>query len=75
MSMGQDFREVSREDLFGIPRELKVSGIVSQIAVGFDHALILTETYILYAMGSNIYGQLGVNRNTGLAYHLHPLTK
>ena len=75
MSTGQDFREVSREDLFGIPRELKVSGVVSQIAVGFDHALILTETYRLYAMGSNIYGQLGVNRNTGLAYHLHPLTK
>lgn len=33
-STGQDFREVSREDLFGIPRELKISGLVKQIAVG-----------------------------------------
>lgn len=43
--------------------------------MGKDHALFLTEMHRVFAIGSNLYGQLGVNRNTGLTYHLHPLTK
>jgi len=66
---------VQKEELYGIPRELSLSCSVQQIAVGSDHALILTETNSVLAFGSNLYGQLGVNKNTGLHYHLHPLSK
>lgn len=74
-STGYDFREVTRDDMYGIPRQISISFNVSQISVGRDHALILTEVNKVFAFGSNLYGQLGVNKNTGLHYHLHPLTK
>lgn len=35
----------------------------------------MTKSHRVFAFGSNLYGQLGVNKNTGLSYHLHPLTK
>ena len=32
-------------------------------------------TQKVYSFGSNLFGQLGVHKTTGLPYHLHPITK
>lgn len=34
--------------------------LVKQMACGLDHAHLLTATGMLYSMGSNTYGQLGI---------------
>nr|CAG4709502.1 unnamed protein product [Naegleria fowleri] len=36
---------------------------IQQVAVGYDHTLILTETNELYVCGSNAYGKLGMGKN------------
>lgn len=35
---------------------------VGQVACGTDHTLVLTVTGLVYAMGSNAHGQLGIHR-------------
>lgn len=42
------------------PRFFKYSVNITRISCGFDHALLLSETGIVYGMGSNKYGQLGL---------------
>ena len=41
------------------------SGPVTQIAAGGEHSLALTSTGQLYAFGSNQFGQLGIEANSG----------
>lgn len=63
-SIGKDFRNrLSDQDdrQFGIPRRLPIQSSVSQIALGKDHAVFLTSDNLLYSMGSNQYGQLGLH--------------
>ena len=43
---------------------IKLSGKVKQIVGGLEHLLILTVNGNVYAMGSNQYGQLGINPKT-----------
>lgn len=74
-SCGFDLRQVQSEEHYGIPRLLAIAGGVRQISVGKDHALFITATQKVYAFGSNMVGQLGVHKTTGLSYHLHPITK
>ena len=42
-STGFDYRVVSKEELYGIPRMLSVQGRVLNVSVGKDHALMLTD--------------------------------
>jgi alpha-tubulin suppressor-like RCC1 family protein len=42
-----------------------LSGRVTQIAAGADHALVLSSTGQLYAFGDNTYGELGTTTNLG----------
>ncbi len=41
------------------------SGVVTQVAAGADHSLVVTSTGQLYSFGYNKYGQLGVSENNG----------
>ena len=61
--LGKDFREVKQEEderQYGIPRGLDIKQPAMQLALGKDHAIILTEDSTLYSLGSNQYGQLGI---------------
>ena len=62
-SLGKDFRIISPGSRnndnrdFGIPRPLFDSNIViDQIALGRDHAVLLSERGQVYTYGSNQYG-------------------
>ena len=46
---------------FTLPNE----NFIAQVALGFDHTLILTTEGQLYAWGGNFFGQLGNNSNVG----------
>lgn len=41
-STGFDFRYVKRDDLYGVPRSLSFDGSIKEVALGRDHALILS---------------------------------
>lgn len=61
--LGKDFRLKKDEQddrQYGVPRVLSLPHKVSQVALGKDHALLLTAESELFAFGSNQYGQLGV---------------
>jgi alpha-tubulin suppressor-like RCC1 family protein len=48
------------------------TGPVVQIAAGISHSLALTSTGQLYAFGSNEFGQLGVQANSGTTNPMPP---
>ena len=63
-SLGKDFRdheENKDERQYGIPRQLVLPQAVSMMALGKDHAIFVTHESILWSMGSNQFGQLGVD--------------
>ncbi len=39
---------------------------VKQVAAGFDHSLVLTESGAVYAWGDNTYGQVGIDSAKGI---------
>lgn len=43
-----------------IPYHLKLEVLISQIACGKSHTVLVTKSGVLYTMGSNLKGQLGV---------------
>ena len=43
-----------------MPRGLSLKQPAIELALGKDHAIILTENSTLYSLGSNQYGQLGI---------------
>eukprot|EP00347_Sterkiella_histriomuscorum_P005355 403356926 len=73
-SMGQDFRKVKHDFLYGIPRQLRIENKVKQVALGKDHGLFLDEIGQIYSFGSNQFGQLGIQDKSQLDYQLSPLT-
>lgn len=42
------------------PRFFKYTVNILRISCGFEHSLLLSETGLVYAMGSNKFGQLGL---------------
>ena len=55
-SLGKDFREVKQEEderQYGIPRGLTLKTPATQLALGKDHAIILTEDSNIFSLGSN----------------------
>lgn len=66
-SLGKDFRENPQsggEKTNGVPRLLKVGQVVTQMAIGRDHAVIVTADSALYTFGANQFGQLGISAST-----------
>jgi alpha-tubulin suppressor-like RCC1 family protein len=55
-SSGFDLRSVVKEYQFGIPRLLKMDIIIKQVSLGKDHALFLSNSFDVYAFGSNHFG-------------------
>ena len=61
--LGKDFRDKKDDQddrQYGVPRILRLPHEITQIALGKDHALLLTEDSQLFSFGSNQFGQLGV---------------
>lgn len=61
--LGKDFRkkkEDQDERQFGVPRCLNLRHPVDSIALGKDHALLLTSESQIFSFGSNEFGQLGI---------------
>ena len=52
--------EYSYSNNYCSPRLLKYPINIKSISCGFEHSLLLSETGMLYTMGSNNQGQLGL---------------
>ena len=59
-------------DQFDTPQRIGTAGDWAAIACGDEHALALKQDGTLWAWGSNWYGQLGLDPNTGDADPLSP---
>lgn len=62
--MGQLGIEPTVKTVVKIPFQLKLDQIqVVQIACGKSHTALVTDNGIIYSMGSNKKGQLGIGQN------------
>ena len=43
-----------------VPRFCSYNILIEQVSCGGAHAVLLTSNYLLYSIGSNSYGQLGI---------------
>ncbi|MBB3111588.1 alpha-tubulin suppressor-like RCC1 family protein [Paenibacillus phyllosphaerae] len=50
----------------GTSNAIELPEKVTQVAAGFDHALVLTEDGTVYAWGDNTYGQVGIGSAKGI---------
>ncbi len=51
-----------------------MDAIIKQISLGKDHALFLSNSFDVYAFGSNHYGQLGMKSKETQSHMKHPIT-
>ena len=53
---------------FGQPKGFAFNTFVKQISCGAHHSALLTIDGVVYTMGSNIHGALGVNPNVNYSF-------
>lgn len=80
--MGRDFRPYSSEPDshnqrdgkdFGMPKFISVPQKVSKVSLGRNHILMVSDTGDLFSLGSNQYGQLGINDSELQSFYDHPI--
>lgn len=77
--MGRDFRPIASGEnkndgaIFGIPKYINLPHKIHTVAIGNDHMLTMSVNGSVFSMGSNQYGQLGVENNKLDTFFEHPM--
>ena len=61
LGLGEDNEPHCREEIIDLPKICCFNTVISKVACGASHTILLSQSGHLYSMGSNQYGQLGLD--------------
>jgi alpha-tubulin suppressor-like RCC1 family protein len=59
--LGHAQQKDNRETKFDVPKSLSFDILISKVSCGGNHTLMLAQNGDMFSIGSNEYGQLGLN--------------